>query len=184
VTMLTNFEVSEVMGCWFSSMRSPSSHSDAKECVCGCSARRITSFAFFDELLVPGGYPWMVILVEASLLPFNVGVRVPDDEEAETMDAGTTLDTTLETVERSTTICQLCSVLDGGGSNSFQEAPQVSAHRKFRAHSRNSEGTVCCGTAGRTARVPIVNLSSIHRVLGEPTRGTMIPGGGILFFVP
>jgi hypothetical protein len=68
-----------------------------------------------------------VILVEASRAPVWVGVRVPDDEDAEAMEAGTTLETTLETVERSTAICQLCFApsekkwfgLFSGSSSSF-----------------------------------------------------------------
>ena len=109
MTMFTSFEVSEVMGCWFRSISRPSSHSDAEECVCGCRARSTTSLLALDLfesllllLVLLGGYPWIVILVEARRPPLRVGVRVPEEEAAEEMEAGTTLDTTLETVERST----------------------------------------------------------------------------------
>lgn len=60
--------------------------------------RRTISFAsgLFGE---SGGYPWIVILVLAILEPMGVKVEVV---LSDTMEAGMMLDTTLETMERST----------------------------------------------------------------------------------
>jgi hypothetical protein len=53
VTMFTSFDVSEVIGCWFRSISSPSSHSEADKWSCGWSVKRTNSL---EELLF-GGYP-------------------------------------------------------------------------------------------------------------------------------
>lgn len=55
-------------------------------------------------LLEIGEYPCIIIFVEPSLEPPIVGVGVPDIEHVDDKDAGVTLDTTLETIERSTVI--------------------------------------------------------------------------------
>lgn len=119
--------VSLVIGCWFRSIRSPSSHSDATLWVCGCRVNRTTSLACLRSGESCGGYPWIVILVEPS---FETWVKVFVDE-LETIDAGTTFETTLETMERST-VCKrknhinrdcgnqrMCNSLFSGSSSSF-----------------------------------------------------------------
>jgi hypothetical protein len=50
----------------------------------------------------------------------------------------------------------------------------------FRVHSRNSEDTAGCETAGRTAMALNECLSAIHQVADRPSRGTMSLGGDIV----
>ena len=120
-----------------------------------------------------------MILVEASLWLGKVGVSVPDDE-ADDSEAGTTFETTLDTIERST-IGEL--VIWGHNekgrlSNSFREVPRALAHMPFRSRNRSNANIVGCATDGHISMVWSGYLSWTTRASGVLIQETMSLAAG------
>jgi hypothetical protein len=123
-----------------------------------------------------------VIFVLPNLLPD--GVRVPEDELVAIL-AGMTLDTTLETVERST-IDMLASLrhLQGGAADSFPGALRASAHMLSPGRNHSSANTVGCATDEQIYTAPWVDPILMRRTFEGRTLGTRILGEDIVFVAP
>ena len=70
--------MSAVIGAWFSSIRRPSSHSEARACVGGKRCRRGCSFLTCE--VDEGEWPWMVILVVVVLAAVSLLFLLEEDE--------------------------------------------------------------------------------------------------------
>lgn len=122
-----------------------------------------------------------MIFVLPNLLPD--GVRVPEDELVAIL-AGMTLDTTLETVERSTIDMLAGRHLQGGAADSSPGALQASAHTLFPGRNHSSVNTVGCATGEQIYTAPWVDPILTRRTFEGRTLETRSLGEDIVFVAP